>query len=370
VLQEIVVGGGPSAVSILGNSALVLNLDTDTVSIINMTTKAVTATVAVGRSPRGLSSDTVGGQLRAYVTNQNDGSISVIDVAAGTALTPLQLGVDVRPQSILVLPGSGMAIVTEPTGAKNGKVLLVNLTTGAIVTELSVNPDQSGGSSDIALFGSTVYFNNQSGGSVTAAKFVLAPAPLLTPQTIKVGIGARALAIDTLDNWLVVTNQGSGEVVLIDLTTNQIVGRINGVQSEGEDDKGKHDDHDDRDKASNMPSVTSISPNHAKAGTSFLLTIIGKNLTGATGVAFVNPEDMPGNGHGNGNSGNQSHGPFAKVDPAFTVTNVQVNAAGTQVTATVAIAANASKSDRSVRVLTPNGESTFLLNSANSFKVE
>ncbi len=372
VLQEIAVGGGPSAVAMLANYALVLNLDTDTVSIINMTTKLVTGTVAVGRSPRGIAIDPASSQLRAWVTNQNDGSISVIDVANATALAPLQLGANVRPQSILVLPGSGMAIVTEPTGGQNGKALLVNLTNGTIVTELNVNPDKSGGSSEIAIFGTTVYFNNQTGGSVTAAKFVLGPPPVLTPQTIKVGIGARALAIDELDKWLLVTNQGSGEVVLIDLTTNQIVGRINGVRSEGEDDNGKHDNRDDRDKAANMPAITSISPNHAATATSFPLTIIGKNLTGATGVAFINPDDLPGKGigRGNGNSGNHGHGPFGLVDTAFTVTNVVVNAAGTQLTATVAIAAGAKKGDRSVRVLTPNGESSFVLSSANSFKVD
>ncbi len=376
VLKEITVGGGPSAVSILGNLALVLNLDTDNVSVLNLTTQTILTTVDVGRSPRGISSDTVGNQLLAYVTNQNDGTISVIDVVNGKVLNTLNLGVDVRPQSILVLPGLGVGVVTEPGRSENGKVLLVNLTTGAILAEVDVNPDHSGGSSEIAFFNNTAYFNNQSGGSVTAAKVVLAP-PSFTSQSIKVGIGARALAIDTLDKLLLVANEGSGEVVLIDLNTNQIAGRINGVRGEVEDDS-EHDDHDDRDQAANQPSITSLAPNKSKAGTSFTLTLAGKNLKGTTDVMFLDPDSLPGKGkskgngksNGNGNNGNHGHGPFGQKDAAFTVTNIQVNGAGTQLTATVAIAANASKGDRLVRVETPNGESTFKGSNQNTFTVE
>lgn len=361
---------GPTAVTILANVALVLNMDTDNVSILNLTSKSVIGLVEVGKAPRGISSDIVGGLLMAYVTNQNDGTISVIDVAQMKVLSTLNLGADVRPRSILALTGMGVGAVTEPNRHEDGRVMLVNLTSGAILADVNVNPDRSGGSSEIAFYNNTVYFNNQSGGSVTAAAVTLTPLSF-TPKTIKVGTGARALAIDQLDKLLLVTSEGSGEVVLIDLTTNEIAGRINGVRGEMEgDDDDKHDDHNDRDRAANAPVINSLSPNHAKAGTSFPMTITGKNFTGATEVVFLNPEDLPGQGkgRGNGNSGEHGHGPFGKSDPAFTVTNLQVTA--TQVTLNVAIGANASKGDRVVRVMTPNGETSFVASSANTFKVE
>jgi len=45
-------------------------------------------------------------------------------------------------------------------------VLVLNLTTGTF-TSIAVNPDRSGGSSDLAVWGTTAYFANQSGGSIT-----------------------------------------------------------------------------------------------------------------------------------------------------------------------------------------------------------
>jgi uncharacterized protein (TIGR03437 family) len=359
---------GPAAVSIVANNVgLVANSDTDNVSVLNLSTLSVIGLVEVGRAPRGIGSEIgAGGKLLAYVTNQNDGTISVIDVAGLTVLNTWKLGVNVRPQSILVLPGLGVGVVTEPSSRETGRVLLVNLNTGAILDDVDVNPDRSGGSSEIAFFNNTVYFANQSGGSVTAAKLATTPLKLTSETNIKAGIGVRALAIDQLDKLLLVTNQGSGEVVLIDLNTNKIVGRINGVRGEMEDDDD-NDDHDDRDRAANAPAITSLTPNNGKAGTSFPMTIAGKNFTGATEVIFLDPDDE--RGRGNDNSSGHGHGPSARKDPAFTVTGLQVVGAS-QIGIRVAIANNAGKGARVVRVLTPNGESSLALSPTNKFTVE
>ena len=261
--------------------------------------------------------------------------------------------------------------MTEPDRHATGRVLLVNLETGSILADVDVNPDGSGGASEMAYFEGTVYFANQSGGSVTAAK-VVPPSGTqtswtLTPRTIKAGTGARALAIDQIDRLLLVTNQGSGEVVLIDLNTNQIAGRINGVRSETEEDNGKHDDHGDRDNASNAPVISLLTPNNRATGTSsFQMTIDGKNFNGATEVVFLDPDSLPGNGRGDDNHDNHGKGPVGRKDPAFTVTNLHVTSAQ-QVTATVTIRANASKGDRVVQVHTPNGESSSVMSGTNKF---
>jgi uncharacterized protein (TIGR03437 family) len=346
---------GPAAIAILSNAALVLNSDTDNVSIVNLTTRTVMGLVDVGRAPRGIGGDIAGNQALAYVTDQNDGTVSVIDVVQMKLVNTLKLGADVRPQSILALPGLRVGVVTEPDRHETGRVMLVNLDTGSILADVDVNPEGSGGAGAMAFFDNTVYFANQSGGSVTAAKVTQKPWAL-TPRTIKTGIGARALAIDQLDNLLLVTSQGSGEVVLIDLKTSQIAGRINGVRGEMEEDDDKHDDHGDRSRAANAPAIGSLTPNKGKAGTSFLMTIAGTNFTGAAEVVFLDPGSL----HGKRPSG--------RKDPAFTVTNLLATA--TQVTVNVAIAAGAGKGDRVVRVLTPNGESSFVPSPANKFTVE
>ncbi|MEK7405955.1 MAG: hypothetical protein AAB225_12675 [Acidobacteriota bacterium] len=139
-------------------------------------------------------------------------------------------------------------------------------------------------------------------------------------------------------------DQGSGNIVLVDLNTNEIIGRINAA----------------------------LNPRSARAGASFALTVTGTNLAGATELVFIDPDSLPGRGKGKGREehGNHGHGPFGKRDPGFTVTNITVNPAGTQLTATVAIAASVARGDRLVRVNTPNGESTFKESGNNTFKVE
>jgi uncharacterized protein (TIGR03437 family) len=367
VLGEVAVGGGPGSVAIAGNRAVVVNQDTDNVSIVNISAMTAGTPIAVGRGPRNVAVDAAAN--RAYVTNQGDGTISVIDLVSSTTLPKIMLAEDSRPHDIEVIPSLGLAVVTEPNSGPSGKVAVIRLTTGA-TTYINVNPDRSGGSSDIAVFGTKVYFANQSGGSVTLAPITMAGTQVnFTSTNIKAGTGARALAIDELDKLLLVTSQGSGNIVLIDLETNRIVDRINGVRSENEGEDDDHDNDDDREHAANVPQVTSLTPATAKAGTSFSLTIKGTNLTGTTEVAFLDPSNLPGNGNGRGRGNSGEHGPAGQKDPAFTTSNIQVNADGTQVTVNVQLAATATAGDRVVRVMTANGESSHTKSSSNTLVV-
>ena len=233
----------------------------------------------------------------------------------------------------------------------------------AVSFGLSANPDRTGGSTSIAVYNSKIYFANQAGGSVSILPVTSAGVPAGTITTIKVGLGPRALTVDAKDNLLVVSNEGSGTLSLIDLSTGKVVASIDAVQTsmDGDDDQ---DDHSDRTGASNRPAVTSLSPASSKGGVTFTLTINGANLTGASGIVFVNAASLPGNGHGNGQGG-----PFNTNDSAFTVTNIKVASGGKQLTATVAIAASAQPGARIVRVATPNAESTLSLSANDTFTV-
>src|SRR5207249_3430407 len=77
VATEITTGGGPANIAIGGTQAVVVNQDADTVSIVSLTSNTVQKTLAVGRGPAGLAVDAAA--HLAYVTNEDDGSISVID---------------------------------------------------------------------------------------------------------------------------------------------------------------------------------------------------------------------------------------------------------------------------------------------------
>jgi hypothetical protein len=170
-------------------------------------------------------------------------------------------------------------------------------------------------------------------------------------------LGARALAIDTNDNLLVVSNEGSGTLVLIDLKTNEVVGRIRAVRS---DDDDNEDDHSDHNAASNLPAIQKITPASGKAGTTVNLTITGARFNGVSAVTFEAPGNGNdnGNGNGNGNGKGKGKGKKSQADTDFTVSNLHVSADGTQITLTVAIKNSAKPGARVVRVNTPNGTSS------------
>ena len=352
VTTEIATGPGPQNVGISGTQAVVVNGDNDTVSIINLATNTLQKTLTIGHQPEGLAIDA--GANRAYVVNENDGSISIIDLGTQTVASTVPIDATLRPESI-ALTGTGFALLTVPSAGPNGEVVVLNLFTGTHTT-INANPDRSGGSSDVVFFNGKLYLANQTGGSISVIPFANGTAG--TPTTIKVDLGARALTIDAKDNLLVVSNEGSGTLVLIDLATNTVVGKIDAVRSSPSD----QDDHNDRDGASNLPAVQSLTPASGKANTTVALTITGTHLTGATDVVFTLSR---GNGD-QGDNGNDKN----KTDSAFTVSNIAVNAAGTQLTATVKIAAGAQNGQHIVRVVTPNGESSGKVATGNTFTVQ
>jgi uncharacterized protein (TIGR03437 family) len=328
VTAEVATGDGPTAVAIAGTQAVVVNQDVDSVSVVNLTTATVQKTIAVGRGPAGVAA----ASGKAYITNEDDGTVSVIDLAGLTVTQTIQLGASVRPEAIALV--GGFAYITAPAAGPDGIIVVLNLSNNQTTT-LKANPDRSGGSSDIAYFNGKLYFANQSGGSVS----LLPVDPTTGAATgaltrVKVDLGARALAIDSKDNLLVVSNEGTGTLVLVNLASNAVTGRINAVRSNSDD----QDDHGDRNNAGNLPLIQSLSPATGKAGATFTLTVTGVNLTGATAVSFG----------GNGNHGGGD----------FTVKNIQVSSGGMQLTATVTIDASAKPGARFVTVTTPNGDST------------
>ena len=110
------------------------------------------------------------------------------------------------------------------------------------------------------------YITNQAGGSISILPLSISGTIVTGVATaLKVGAGALALAVDTRDNLLLVLVQGKGEIVLVSLSSGQVVGRVSGV-STGDDDG---DDHEDHDKAVNIPTVTSVLPLNGRAATTF-----------------------------------------------------------------------------------------------------
>ena len=336
VKSEIPVGAGPVSIALSGNKAVVVNGDANSVTIFDTTTFAVTATVAVGSGARGVAADALG---HAWVTNQNDGTISVLDLTTGKVTSTLNLGAGIRPAAIQLLAAAGFAVVADPATSADGKVLVVNLASGA-TTVFNVNPAHTGGSSDIVVVGNTAYIANQTGGSISILPLTITGGVVTgTVTTVKIKSGMRALAFDAKDNLILAVNESAGNIVLLSVASNSVVGTIKAVVSESENDGngGKEgNDHSDHDRASNTPKLISLSPASGRLNSTLNLTMTGTGLQGATNVIFISP------------AGNI-------IDSAITVSGISAASDGKQVTATVKIAATDTPGVRVVRILTING---------------
>jgi len=369
VINEYKTGFGASAIAVAGDLAIIANSDADTASFFTLRagvgTQAlqVIATVPTGRLPRAVAVDS----LHAYVTNESSGSITVLDLQNHTASNTINLGIDVRPSSIQVMEDQGLAIIADPTAGAGGKLIFVKLGNRQF-TSLS---DAAGGTSSMLIVGGKVYLTNPVTGAVTMTPVTLLPdtqfVPTdvkLTPSNFNVASGGRSLSVDTRDNLLLVANQGDGTIATVDLTTNNVVARIDAVRASANDTS---DNHSDRASAPNLPAISTVAPTSVNAGgapVTTTLTITGTNLNGAYGLLFIDPATVPSLARG---KGNLNRGVFGVSDPAITVSNLQVDSAG-KLTAQLQIAPNTQPRTRVIRILTPNGETS--LTNAPTFSIQ
>ena len=325
VIAEIPVGSGPSAVALNGDIALVANEDSDTVSVISLVLKQVLATVPVGRSPRAVVIDDA--TSLAYVANQNSGTVSVVDLGKRSVVDTLPLGPNARPQALRLLPSGGMLAVSEPDA---GVVSFFDLNAKTRSTARTI-------ATDLQFLRDTVFVANQTGATASYATLATAPGGvnLGAASNISLEPGVRSVAIDPLDNLLLVSSESAGTVSLIDLTSKAVVGTISAVRSPGE--TAARDDRTDREHANNTPVISSILPGQAAAGSTVQLAVNSSYANGTLDAFFVDQ---------NGNR-----------DPVFEITAMDVDPTGGQVRITVQIAPGAPKGGHVLRLFTPNGES-------------
>jgi len=362
VTAEVAVGSGPVSVALAGNLALVVNQDDDVNSFSAVDLKSHQVTnIALGRGGRGLAVDSVGN--KAYVTNQDAGTIRVIDLAHLTAPpATISLPPNSRPASIQWVFPSGPLVVAEPS---SGQIVIVP-TDGHPLKAIKANPDGKG-PSDVAVVGETFYFADQAGGSFTV--FQTPPTGMYsnappTVTSVPADLGLRSFALDTEDKLLLGVCEGSGKLALIGLNTNQVIDWVNAVR--GELESTARNDHSDRLTAPNAPTLHSFSPAQGNANSTVAITVFGTNLTGATDVSFIDPSAV--SMHGPWENGEYGQG---VPDPNFKVSNLQVNAAGTQLTFAVTVGAGVNKTKRYVlRVGTPNGDTGITAGSFNIFQVD
>ncbi len=330
-----VIGTGyyPSHVAFSGTKLLVTNGRSGTVSVIDSSARVVLATVNVGFGPSGIAAN---GNL-AVVANMQGGSISLVRLT-DYSVTTISLPAGSRPHEVALSASANKAVITAPM---SGSVLLLDLGTQQI-TSVNLGVLHAMGPGAVAVDGGAAYVASQMTADVTVID--LNGARVLS--RFSVDPGPRALALDSTGNQLLVMAQGTGTLDIVDLGSHEITTRVNAVETE-------------RNGNWTLPLIQSITPISGVAGSSFTLTITGSNLSAVRNVEF-RLASMPNTGTGGMGGGMMAGGGMGPgmggEDDDIKVTKVQVNAAATQITASVQILSSALAGTRQIRLETDHGD--------------
>jgi YVTN family beta-propeller protein len=215
VVATVAVGPLPGGVAVTpnGSRVYVTHVSSNNVSVIDTATNTVIATVAVGVQPKGVAVNPSG--TRAYVTNQGSSSVSVIDTATSAVVATVAVGVS--PSAVAVNPAGTRAYVTN---AGSNTMSVIDTATNTVIATVPgfviprgviVNPA-----------GSRIYVASQSGNNVS----VIDSASNTVIAIVAVGTNANGVAINPAGTRVYVTNIGSSNVSVIDTATNTVVATV------------------------------------------------------------------------------------------------------------------------------------------------
>ncbi len=326
VVSVIGTGYYPSRVAFSGSNILVTNSAGGTVSVIDSSSRAITQQVKVGFGAAGIA---VAGNT-AVVANMQAGSVSIIDLS-NYSVSTVALPAGSRPREVAISPQANKAVITTPMA--NG-FLILDLASNAF-TEVGTGAWNGMGPGAVAINGNTVYIANQMTASVTVADLVAG----VVAKTFPVDPGPVALAASPAKNQLLVLCEGTGTLDVVDLASEGIISRIDAGSTE-------------REGQFTMPLISSVTPSSASAGSSFMLTITGSGFEDVQWIQF----HLTSAGTGGGMMGGGIGGGMDQEDANIKVSNVQVNASGTQITAWIQILGAAVAGTRQIRLETTHGE--------------
>jgi len=213
VTATVTVGIEPYGVAITpdGTKVYVTNMGSNTVSVIDAETNTLIATVPVEYDPCGIAITPDG--TKAYVVNEFGGTVSVIDTATNTVTATVSVGD--APTGIAITPDGTKAYVTN-----YDTVSVVDIATNTVTDtitveylpwEAAVNPS-----------GTKVYVTNFGSDTVS----VIDTATNTIKATVPVGSYPIGVAVNPEETKVYVANRDSNTVSVIDTATNTVTDTI------------------------------------------------------------------------------------------------------------------------------------------------
>lgn len=197
-----------------GNRAFVTNSEDDTISVVDLAAAKVMATLPAGDYPHGLRASPDGSQL--LVANVEGGTVSLIALHSLTEVAQIPVGK--APVQVAFLPDGSRAYVSL---RDEDAVAVLDMATRAVVARIPV------GRGPIQLYatpdGSKVYVANQ--GSETDPDnrvSVIDVASGTVVATVTTGMGAHGVVVSADGERAFVTNIADGTVSEIDTATDKV----------------------------------------------------------------------------------------------------------------------------------------------------
>ena len=193
--------------------AYISNHESDTISVVNLTTNTVVATVNVGNCPVETMINPAG--TKVYVTNYHSNTVSVIDAATNNVTAMVNVGLN--PYGITVSPDGTKVYVTN-CGANTVSIIDVatnNVTAtvkvGTYPYGITLSPDET-----------KVYVVNEGTNNVS----VIDVATNNVTATVKVGTYPHGIALNPTGTKAYVTNSYSDTVSIIDTANNNVTATV------------------------------------------------------------------------------------------------------------------------------------------------
>ena len=209
IKKTVTVGTGPTSVAInpTTNRAVVTNFGSNNVSIVDLAGAAVLATVAVGNSPRAVAIDTQ--HNVAIVANLNGNNISLIDLNNNTSILPQPVAVGTHPIAVAYNPVNNTALVANFDG---GTLAVLDLTLRVVTSTVSVGLKPIAIALNLETKQAVVA--NQDTNDVTIVS--LTDNSVL--HTVSVGTQPFSVGVDTKTNIAAVVSNQNRSITLINLS--------------------------------------------------------------------------------------------------------------------------------------------------------
>jgi YVTN family beta-propeller protein len=195
--------------------AYIANSNSDTVSVIDVATRIVVATVPVGRGPSGVAASVPG--TRVYVLNALDNTVSVIDAGTRAVIGTVRVGYsdgNAADSAVEELSGNAAGLAIDSQGkrvyvanAQNNTISVIDTSTNTVIgAPIIVGAHPLGVA--VSPSGSYVYVTNSRSNTLsivdTTMNLAIATLPVgLAPRGVAVHPSGRFVYVATADGLVI-----------------------------------------------------------------------------------------------------------------------------------------------------------------------